>query len=50
MNPIEQISIPSPASTTKTRSSKLFHPNDALADWKQTEEICQVRLKGYILK
>ncbi|CAF1620401.1 unnamed protein product, partial [Adineta ricciae] len=42
MNPIEQISIPSPASTTKTRSSKLFHPNDALADWTQTQEICQI--------
>jgi hypothetical protein len=43
MNSSEQIIAPSPVNYNKTRSSKLFHPNDALADWTQNHhDICQV--------
>ena len=38
MNQTEQIIPPSPVNYNKTRSSKLFHPNDALADWIQNHE------------
>jgi hypothetical protein len=37
MNHNEPIIPPSPANYDKTRSSKLFHPNDALADWTGNE-------------
>jgi hypothetical protein len=37
MNHNEPIIPPLPANYDKTRSSKLFHPNDALADWTGNE-------------
>jgi hypothetical protein len=37
MNTTEQIISTSSISYNKTRSSKLFHPNDALADWTQNQ-------------
>ncbi|CAF2348038.1 unnamed protein product [Rotaria sp. Silwood2] len=45
MTNTEQIIVSSPinCNNNKTRSSKLFHPNDALADWTQNHEICQVK-------
>ncbi|CAF0869214.1 unnamed protein product [Adineta steineri] len=47
MNSTEQFIIPpSPMTSNKTRSSKLFHPNDALADWTQTQEICQLPINS----
>jgi hypothetical protein len=49
MNNIEQIIPPSPINYNKTRSSKLFHPNDALADWTQSHEICQVNFNSIII-
>jgi hypothetical protein len=44
MNNTEQIIPASPVVYNKVRSSKLFHPNDALADWTENNETCQVNL------
>lgn len=41
INENEQIVVSSPSVSTnnRTRSSKLFHPNDALADWTQNHQV-----------